>query len=577
MKLGRFVPAGITPQNMLAAPVFFVMLSWVLLANLSESATRDSVNIAGRLELTLLVHLAHWGLLLLIAWVAKIQRRELEGLPFIAVLLSVAFLRGLALHLGFEALGVAPLPELWVRITFSVLYVGVGMIVVGLWLHQIRLHNELLESMFAEQARLSLVRQEAESKIFEANQNLIAEIKDDLLRRVDRLDQTKPLESLSELRDAIDHVVRPMSEQLAYKSQPWEPEPIERNRKNVSWRRVFIESFYVSKMHPVLVPLLVLFLLAPSVISYVSLSNAWLGLIGVSGSQALMLFAYQAVARQLFNNSSRITQTFVVIFGYLSIGVASTILASFLIALNIPGRPLPLQTLIYGVLIGLIVSLVTQSLRAMKRVELDLAATTVEASWEITRIRQLHRELEQGLANKLHGKIQGTLAASYLKLSRSVMDGQTSAPLDEYKQALVRSILDLDNETQRPSRLDSVLEETSVTWADVCNVTWNISAETKLIIGQDDLLGHALEDVIPELAFNSVKHGRAKSLTFTFEIVDDRTLSMIASDDGRQTGSSGRVGLGSKLLDDCCISWQRDSTPAGTVTRCDLPLKAEKG
>ena len=32
MKLGRYVPAGITPQNVLAAPVFFVMLGWVLLA-----------------------------------------------------------------------------------------------------------------------------------------------------------------------------------------------------------------------------------------------------------------------------------------------------------------------------------------------------------------------------------------------------------------------------------------------------------------------------------------------------------------------------------------------------------------
>ena len=155
------------------------------------------------------------------------------------------------------------------------------------------------------------------------------------------------------------------------------------------------------------------------------------------------------------------------------------------------------------------------------------------------------------------------------------MDGQTSAPLDEYKQALVRNILDLDNETQRPSRLDSVLEETVATWANVCNIVWTISPAHKQIIGQDDLLGHALEDVIPELAFNSVNHGRAKSLSFTFEIIDDRTLRMIASDDGRQTGSSGRVGLGSKLLDDCCISWQRDSTPAGTVTRCDLPVKAE--
>ena len=574
MKLGRYVPAGITPRNVLAAPVFFVMLGWVLLANLSESANTDAANLEGRLEVTLLVHLAHWALLLLIAWVAKTQRRNLEGLPFVAVLLGVTLLRGFVLHVSFEAIGIAPLPPLWVRIIFSVLYVGVGMIVIGLWLHQIRRHNELLESMFAEQARLSLVRQEAESKILEANQNLIAEIKSDLLRRVDRLDQAKPLESLSELRDAIDHVVRPMSEQLAYKSQPWEPEPVERKHNKVSWRRVFIESFYVSKMHPVLVPLLVLLLVAPSVISYLSLSNAWLGLIGVSSSQALMIFAYQAVAQKLFEKSGRITQTAVVIFGYLLIGVASTLLASWLISLNNPGRPMPLQTLIYGFLIGLMVSLVAQSLRAMKRVERDLAATTAEASWEITRIRQLHRELEQGLANKLHGKIQGTLAASYLKLSRAVMDGQTNAPLDEYKQALVRNILDLDNETHRPSRLDSVLEETVATWADICKIAWNISTENKQIISQDDLLGHALEDVIPELAFNSVNHGRATSLLFTFEIIDDRTLRMIASDDGRQTGSSGRVGLGSKLLDDCCISWQRDSTPTGTVTRCDLPLKA---
>lgn len=575
MKLSRFVPAGITPANVLAAPVFWVMLLWNLLANYLDSVNTASSNVPGRLLSVAIFHAAHWLVLWGISRFVKLPGRDWSGLPWVLAVLTLAFLRGLGLHYTFVAIGVSPLPEMWVRLLFSVLYVGLGMIVVGLWLHQIRRHNELLASMFAEQQRLDLVRNDAERKILEANQNLISKIKNDLLQRVERMDQARPLQALAELRDAIDTVVRPMSEQLAYKSEPWRPEPVRRPRTRVSWPRVFAESFYVANMHPLLVPLLVVLLISPSAINYLSLSRSWGLLILVGLSQVLMLWVYQIGAKRFFDNAGRAAQTAVVFCGYISVGMASTVLARTLVAVNIPGRPWPIQNLIYVILIGAIVCLVGQSLRAMKRVERDLADTTAEASWEITRIRQLHRELEQGLANKLHGKIQGTLAASYLKLARALTDGEATTPLGEYKQTLVRNILELDGDAVRPVRLEAVLEETVATWANVCQIAWQITPEQQRVIEQDNLLCHSLEDVIPELAFNSVKHGQAKHLRFDFEIVGERTLRMTATDDGMQTVSSGRVGLGSKLLDDCCIAWRRESNQAGTVTSCDLPIKTD--
>jgi signal transduction histidine kinase len=574
MNFSRLISERLTASTVLSPAVFFIMLAWNVVVNLLDVANMNPALMPLRLFALTTVHILHWGLIWFADKVWKVSGRQLKGFSLIAVLVALSIARGFTLQQAFYLIGMNPLVEIWVRLAFSILYVGLGTAVVAIWVQQIRHHNKLMSDIVAEQERLNQVRFKAESRILEANQKLIAEIQGDLLSRVNRLSESNPLGSLAELQNAIDHVVRPMSEQLAYKESDWQPEPVIAKRVKVSWRRVVAESFYIGNMHSLAVSLITMALIAPSSIQLLGLIGALPPLLIAGTFHAIYLWLYQRQANRRLHGSSRRIQRIAVLAGYASAGLLSTLVARVLVNPNIPNPLLPLQIFVFTVVIGVAVCLVSQSLLAMNSVQRELAEATAQSSWEITRIRQLHRELERGLANKLHGKIQATLAASYLKLARAITEGHESeSQLSGYKATLVRNILELQSEVHRPVRLQSVIFETVATWADVCRIQYHLPQEQLALIERDSLLCHALEDVIPELAFNSVKHGKASTLHFGFEIIDEKTLKLEAIDSGRQTVESGRVGLGSKLLDECCISWNRTTSNDGTTTSCLLPLK----
>jgi two-component sensor histidine kinase len=81
-----------------------------------------------------------------------------------------------------------------------------------------------------------------------------------------------------------------------------------------------------------------------------------------------------------------------------------------------------------------------------------------------------------------------------------------------------------------------------------------------------------VNDLIPELVFNSVRHGSARGIDVQLEIADFRTLSLTVIDDGTGVPDMTRHGLGSSLLDEASITWSRTRLDARTTTTCLLPI-----
>jgi two-component sensor histidine kinase len=82
--------------------------------------------------------------------------------------------------------------------------------------------------------------------------------------------------------------------------------------------------------------------------------------------------------------------------------------------------------------------------------------------------------------------------------------------------------------------------------------------------------------LIPELAFNAVKHGGATAVDCELKLQDERTLRMVCTDNGSRPADSGRVGLGTKLLDECASSWSRTNDAKGTVTVAYVPYASDE-
>ena len=161
VKLNALIRDGLTPADALGLPVFLILLFWNILANWFDSAHVANGQPANRLFIIFVAQLAMWSFLWLLVWVFKLFNRQFQGWPLFAALVVVSAIRGVLIQLVLDAAGINTVTGMPVRVTFSVLYVGIGVVVIGLWLHQIRRHNELLETMFGEQERLYRIKFEA--------------------------------------------------------------------------------------------------------------------------------------------------------------------------------------------------------------------------------------------------------------------------------------------------------------------------------------------------------------------------------------------------------------------------------
>jgi two-component sensor histidine kinase len=81
-----------------------------------------------------------------------------------------------------------------------------------------------------------------------------------------------------------------------------------------------------------------------------------------------------------------------------------------------------------------------------------------------------------------------------------------------------------------------------------------------------------LSELYAELSFNSIKHGKATQIDFVLEKKSEDIVCLICSDNGNQSPDSGRIGLGTKLLDECALQWKRGPLKESKGTRTEVLL-----
>ena len=120
--------------------------------------------------------------------------------------------------------------------------------------------------------------------------------------------------------------------------------------------------------------------------------------------------------------------------------------------------------------------------------------------------------------------------------------------------------------------LDQILTQLNQTWEDIATIKLEINGIEQETLAQDSILMATFSELFSELTFNAIKHGSAKSVEFTISKIEDNIITLNCSDNGTRPPDSSRVGLGTRLLDECALSWNRQSTDSGTTTILQLPF-----
>lgn len=467
-------------------------------------------------------------------------------------------------------------PLMALRVLSTVAHVTTATILLWLAVSGVRLHYARLDALISERDRLEVLRLQATQDLFALSEQATEAVRSRILQDLVSLERLDARRVLTALTSTIEDTIRPLSRQLESESPPWTPpEPESRGSERINWRAAAIEGASPALLNPigvlgilVLISLpmnvfrvgpvfaiqfaLLTFLIAVPV--YFGIRSLFIRIVGQArGAGRVLAFVGMCLVGGL-------------VWGAVTLPLTSPTPA--------PLRFLwlcPVFTLLFAYMWGFASAAQMQA----RNSESDLRTATDELRWRIARKRELHRQQQRALAHAVHGEVQAALAAGILQLERALQEGTaTDQQVDEVRTRIVACVRELDLRNVCPSPLPLVVAKVQATWGGAVTLSMSVEPCLEAALNDDPQCLMTMNDLVPELVFNSIKHGNAKDVRITLSPAGERTLTLTCQDDGVLFNLDATGGLGSRLLDDCAIEWSRERHGSSTVLTALLPRDA---
>lgn len=215
----------------------------------------------------------------------------------------------------------------------------------------------------------------------------------------------------------------------------------------------------------------------------------------------------------------------------------------------------------YRVSLALVIS--GLALVQQQRAETDAALEQVNVRLrsQMSRLRRENWAIGRRMSLVMHGSVQSALISAMLLLRDDPSAGARQEVLVRLEQARAA----LDAEAWSPGMLEHGLREIASLWSGLCSVEVLLDAHSAVEIEGDPGLSSCCVEVVRESVSNAVRHGGASTIEVSLVRLDDASVRITVRDDGGSSGTDARIGLGTRMLDEVCLSWSRDQTQAGTT------------
>lgn len=489
----------------------------------------------------------------------------------LAALLVGTVARGVAFGVLLVVTGLSDSTDLVFRIVASVSHLVIVTVLLWFAVSEVRGLHSLRSQLIAERAQLLEIQQETQRELEHLGDRATAEIRSAILHSLGDLSAVDSAELRERLRATIDDVVRPLSQQLASQPSAWAPQQRIDVDVGIDWRLAVRQGLEPERIHPVILPVVLILLGLP--IHFFRFGAALTAAFVTTLIVAVPAFW---LARRLAIRLSAGRGTGITVVAFIVAVFLGGLAPGLATLLYMQGQPQPLLFVVAFPLLALLIAGPFAIAAAARDQELELdaalAAATADLRWTLARTRERYRQQECALARALHGRLQAALAAAFLRLDRAVAQG---ADDDVFREALqsevLQAVYDLDAVDSHPGPIERVLELTISNWSDAVQFDVSLEPRARDALVRDPLCARSVNELIPELVFNSVRHASATSVEIRLEAADDRTLCLSVIDNGSGEVGQTRYGLGSALLDEASITWTRTRRGAGTTTTCLLP------
>lgn len=481
-----------------------------------------------------------------------------------AALGSVTYMTALA------ATGIEENVDIVSRASGSTLMIAIFALAANAAVSSLRARHTVRERMRAEELRMLEIERDSVDASGDLDSAVVAKIRSDIEQALDESHFTTGMAALSALQACITMIVKPASSLLEESREKVRVPDLEVARDTFSWRWVLMSSFDTKYLRPA-VPLAIGSLL---VLPYLTRTyGIWPGLISQAAFLSINLLITLALKRLMSTvlpSASKFTLLPVAT-------VAST--SAVLVASALPGAiPVSGASMVFLVALYVFVSYAISVVRfaddAGRAGIQDLEGVLQKLAWRVTRLRATRRQMFSRVSHVLHSQIQARLAATYLHISKAVNRGSATRQfLNVQRHWALASLALLDDVNERMVPLKEIVTATKATWVGLATVSSLLSHNDMALLESDPVCSATISELIPELCFNSINHGGATAVSISLTRETDDIVDLRITDDGRSRPESGRVGLGTLLLRDCSISWERRSTPGGSETIVRLPFR----
>ena len=498
----------------------------------------------------------------------KVDQKYQPYLLLISLLLVAAF-RGYLLDLLLNRFIVEFEPRVAFRISSSLLNFTMSGLLATLAFGKVREHTTSLYKLVREQNRLSFVEKVTKENLQEFEQTQVKPIKEQLLGRLQTIRTQDFDQALLTIRQTIDEIVQPLSRGLDEQISQWSPPEFDLKESKIDWRKAARQAAIVKEVDPKIIPLIISLIGIPTIVSNYGIQIGTIILVQSVLTGYFLYLVTKTVFSKIANNAFGFVLS-LLIAGFmqaaLSLIWSYRIDSSLGILLIAPGA---------AIVVGFLVAIVNTASRQLNEVRLNISQTTADLSWAVSRIRNEQHQRSRNLGRKLHGEIQARFSSAFLMLQNSQNNPETTKSLiNEIADNLEKDVLKLDEPNSNVQKLDEVLDNVTQTWQGVSSISFVADETLKKQIERDKLCQTALVDVIPELCFNSIKHGKASEVMVSIEKSSPKTILLKVADNGQKVAGKSNKGLGTKLLNECAISWKREKAKDLVVTSAEFAISA---
>jgi signal transduction histidine kinase len=536
--------------------------------------TNSSGNYLLRLSVVVVSHLITFAGVWLAVWAIARLPALAGALMMVPVAVAAGILRGFVFANLLYLSGLDPVPLLSYRVIGGLPAITLPILISAVIVKKVWDFQATRGQLLAETARLEATLAEARSRLEDDAGRRLATIRETILDSLKRWEGQSASEAAGTIQYTIDDIVRPLSHRLDSEELVWSPTEKALDVARVKWREALTGIFEPRNLHPLAIA------------------------VTATGFGVNFLFQHHPPLAALY------ALTVIFVLDWTCFVGLRRVLS--VVSLRRP-RFVPLTYLVGAVIIATIIGLAISPLQATtdepfvllfyawifvfafaglfsiaasaseqaREANERLAEATQNVAWETARVSEEIRQARQAMAKDLHGRVQSGFMASLMKLQRAIDTDHadiallTTTTINELEK-IVASVGVPDNDALEP--VSDIIRKVTETWNGVATVNVGTTGITLADIERDPVVSRTLADLIPELVFNSIRHGNATKVDVTFRRKNSEALIIRCRDDGEGPTEFSKVGLGTKLLDSCALTWGRNRLEHSTVTEVTLPF-----